>query len=231
MMIRASLIALSALTLGCDLETPTDVTGNFEVTYEDNLRIYLNDELVAEVAAGEEADIEWNGEIFTIAQVCSDDGVACPGESYWRTVAIDQPWGPEHTLLNFVNLDLERGTPGQRMGGVLNNDGTFTMLSGLALDGDENCIALGVGTVTGQLLDAYTAIETGMIVYEWGAGCSINGVDLGASLRLETDYTAARAGDYDVSSVTPEAPIDEEGEEIDPENPDTAARSADASAS
>jgi hypothetical protein len=226
-MTRSALIALSILA-GCDLETPSDVTGNFEVTYTDSLRVYLNGELVAEVASGEEADIEWNGETFSVAQVCSDEGVTCPGESYWREVAIDQPWGPEHTLLNFVNLDQERGIPGQRMGGVLADDGTFTMLSGLDLGGEGSCVALGVGTVTGQLVDSATAVEAGVIAYEWGAGCTIDGVDLGVSLRLETDYTAARTGDYDVSSVTPEAPIDESGEEIDPEAP--AARTAGLSA-
>ena len=38
--------------------------------------------------------------------------------------------------------------------------------------------------------------------------------------RLETDATAIRVGDYDVSSVTPEDPIDEEGEAVDPEDPE-----------
>ena len=42
---------------------------------------------------------------------------------------------------------------------------------------------------------------------------------MGLSLRLESDFTARRTGDYDVSSVTPEAPIDEEGEPVDPEEP------------
>ena len=218
------LIGLALLTAGCDLETPTDVTGNFEVTYTDNLRVYINDELVAEVAAGEDATIEWDGETFTLTQVCSDEGVECPGETYWRTVAIDQPWGEAYTLLNFVNLDQERGIAGQRMGGVLEDGGSFAMLAGLDLDGNDSCVAVGVGTVTGQFVDA--AIEDGIIAYAWGAGCEIGGVELNASLRLETDYTAIRTGDYDVSSVTPEAPIDENGDEVDPETPEETARTA-----
>ena len=86
-------------------------------------------------------------------------------------------------------------------------------------DSATNCAAIGVGTVSGQFAAANTAVESGVIAYEWGAGCEIDGVRLEASLRLETDYTAARTGDYDISSVTPQAPIDETGEEIDPESP------------
>ncbi|MFT4977917.1 MAG: hypothetical protein ACI8S6_003824 [Myxococcota bacterium] len=103
------------------------------------------------------------------------------------------------------------------MGGLLDDDGNFLMLSGLALDTSEGCIALGVGVVTGQLTEGSTVVESGIVSYGWAAGCTIGGVDVGVELRLESDYTAARTGDYDVSSVEVQPPIDESGEEIEPQ--------------
>jgi hypothetical protein len=217
---RFTPLALVALT-GCfELPATNDVAGNFEVQYANNLRVYLDDTLVAEVADGEDADIEYDGEIITVSTLCSDEGVECPSETFWSQVAVDQPWGPDYMLLNFVNLDVEDENAGARLGGLLDENSAFTMLSGLALSGNEHCAAIGVGVVTGTFNADATAIESGIIAYGWAAGCDIDGTQIGASLRIETDYTAVRTGDYDVSSVTPEEPIDEEGEVVDPEEPE-----------
>lgn len=218
---RVATVAALALvpTAACELEEPLDVMGNYEVVYADNLRVYINDTLVAEVESGEDATIEYNGETFQVSTLCSDEGTECPAETYWGEIAVDQPWGTEYNLLNFVNLDTEHGTPGQRMGGTLDNDRSFTMLSGLGLSGNGNCAAIGVGTVVGQFTEDASEILDGMLVYEWAGGCSIDGVDIGVALRLETDVTAVRTGDYDVSSVTPEEPIDEDGQTVDPDEP------------
>ncbi|MCB9796393.1 MAG: hypothetical protein H6741_27165 [Alphaproteobacteria bacterium] len=220
---RALLAPVALLPLlACEpLDTPRDVTGNFDVSYEDNLRVYLNDQLVAEVASGEDADVEWDGETFQVSTLCSEEGTECPGETYWHEVAVDQPWGPEYRLLNFVNLDLERGEPGQRLGGLLEDDGTYAMLAGLAVGGDENCAALGVGAVTGAFTDDNQAMVDGILAYAWAGGCQVGDVQVGVSIRLETDFSATRTGDYDVSSVTPEEPIDEDGQVVDPDDPDS----------
>ncbi len=215
------IITCSTLALGCfELEQPQDIMGNFEVEYANNMRVYINDELVADVQDGEDADIEYDGEIFQVSTLCSDEGVDCPSETFWNDVAVDQPWGPDYQLLNFVNLDVEDESAGARLGGLLNEDGSFDMLSGLAVGANSNCVALGVGTVEGYFVDKGTTIEDGVITYAWAGGCVIGAVEVGVAIRLETDYTAIRTGDYDVSSVTPEEPIDEEGEEVDPEEPE-----------
>ena len=52
-----------------------------------------------------------------------------------------------------MNLDLERGTPGQRMGGVMDTDRNFAMLSGLQLGANEACAVIGVGVVEGAFDD------------------------------------------------------------------------------
>ena len=221
--LRLSVLALTAtaLTACGELEGgPQDRMGNYEVEYVDNLRVYINDELVAEVVAGEDATVEYNGEFFEISQLCSDEGVECPSEAYWTDVAVDQPWGTEYDLLNFVNLSEDRGTPGQRMGGTLAPDGSFVMLSGLAVGAEGSCAAIGVGTVEGQFAEDNSTIDDGVIVFEWGAGCQVGEVTIASSLRLETDYDAVRTGDFDISSVTPEEPIDDEGVEVDPTDPE-----------
>lgn len=215
-------VPLSLLSLAAcfEAEVPRDVMGNFAVSYSDNMRVYIGDELVAEVAAGTEEEIEWNGEAFTVSQVCGEEATACPSESWWREAAVDQPWGPDYELLNFVNLDLERGEPGQRMGGLLDATGSFEMLSGLAVAADNGCGVIGVGTVTGSFTADAAAIEAGIVAYEWAGGCQVGEVTIGTSLRLESDFSAARTGEYDVSSVTPEEPIDEAGQVVDPEDPE-----------
>lgn len=215
------LIPLLLTLSACELAEPTSVMGNFEVSYADNMRVYINDELVAEVFPGEEETIEYEGGTFQVSQLCGEDGRECPSESFWRTVAVDQPQGDQSMILNFVNLDMERGIPGQRMGGLMEDDRSFVMLAGLDGGSNELCAALAVGTVTGRFSDDAGAISEGIITYSWAGGCTI-GDGVGVSLRLETDYSAVRTGDYDISSVEAEPPIDEEGEEL-PTEEDTEA--------
>jgi hypothetical protein len=205
------------LAAGCvPLSTPRDVTGNYEATYVDNLRVFFDDELVADVVSGEDAEITWDGAVFHVSQLCGDEGVQCPGETYWRTVGVDQPWGPSQGLLNFVDLDPERGTVGERLGGTMADDGTFTMLSGLDVDGNGNCAAIGVGTVLGTFSSTNDAIDLGVVAYEWSGGCEIGGIGIGAKLRLETDYTALRTGPLDLSAVDAEPPVTTSGDPTSP---------------
>lgn len=216
-------IALTALaTLACTgepLAETKDVSGNLDITYTDNLRIYVNDDLIAEIIDGEPATVEINGQTLAVDAICGDAGTECPSEVYWRTIGVDQPWGADNRLLNFINLDPERGQPGQRMGGILDDPGTFVMLAGLDLQSNDACAALGVGSVEGTFSPTADRITDGIIRLEWGAGCVFGDVTIDGKLRLETDYTGVRTGDLDLSSVTPEPPIDEEGDEVDTDVP------------
>lgn len=198
-----------------ELAKPRDVEGTFDVSYVDNLRVYIGDELVAEVESGEDADIALDGGVIQVSQLCSDEGVECPSESYWRSVGVAQPWGHDNRLLNFVDLDEERGDLGQRMGGQLRSDGTFAMLSGLSVGSHGNCAAIGVGSVHGQFDAANENVDDGMIAYEWTGGCTIAGVVIGVNLRIETDYTAVRVGDLDLAAIRADPPVDEDGSEIE----------------
>jgi hypothetical protein len=213
-------LTLTAFASACMLDEPRDVMGNYEVHYVDNLRVYIDDELVAEVVSGDNEEIEWNGETFDITTLCSDEGTDCPAETFWGQVAVDQPWGSEYRLLNFVNLDQEHGEPGQRLGGLLDDDGTFAMLSGVGVGAAATCVAIGVGTVTGKFSGRKNNIVDGIIKYEYVGGCDIGLVTVAANIRLETDFTATRTGDYDVSSVDAEEPINEDGAQVDPDEPE-----------
>ncbi|MEZ4317440.1 MAG: hypothetical protein R3F61_08045 [Myxococcota bacterium] len=212
-------------TLACKgepLAQPRDVSGNWEVQYVDNLRVYIDDQLVAEVQSGENATIEWNGQTFDVEAICGDDGTTCPSEAYWGTMGIEQPWGSEYRLLNFINLDPERPPVGTRMGGLLEDDGSFTMLAGLDLDGSESCASIGVGAVTGRFSPDNRALQEGVIAFGWAGGCQFGDVTIGTNVRLETDVTAAWTGPLDLSGITPEPPIDENGDEVDEKPPEDA---------
>lgn len=209
-----------ALALGCEpLDEARDVSGNFDLAYQDVLRIYLNDELIAEVSPGDDADITFDGQTFQLDAVCGDDGTDCPSETFWGRMAVEQPLGSGNKLLNFVNLDQERGNPGDRIAGLMENDGSFAMLAGIGLDGNEACAVIGVATVVGDFSGGNKPdIDNATIVYEWDAGCQIAGTTLTGSLRIETDVKGVRTGDLDLGELSTE-PIDENGEPIEDEEP------------
>lgn len=216
---RAPTVIAAVVTLaaglactGHPLAQPRDVSGNYDVIYADDLRVYIDGTLVAEAQAGENPTIEWNGSSFELEAVCGDAGTSCPSEVYWSCMGIEQPWGAENRLLNFISLD--EGSAGTRMGGLLEDDGTFAMLAGLDADGNGACAAIGVGTVEGTFTAANDGIVDGVLAVEWGAGCQIGDVVLTGNLRLESTVEAVRTGPLDLGGVTPEPPIDEGGEPV-----------------
>lgn len=221
---RAPTLALAATTValslacGQPLAESRDVSGNYEVIYADDLRVYINGELVAEALPGENPTIEWNGSSFELEAVCGDEGTVCPSEAYWARMGVEQPWGTSNRLLNFISLDT--ATAGTRMGGLLDDAGHFVMLAGLDVGGNEACAALGVGTVEGDFTPGNDGILNGVFAVEWGAGCVIGDVVINGTLRLETSVEAVRTGPLDLGGITPEPPIDEDGEEIDPAVPE-----------
>jgi hypothetical protein len=133
-------------------------------------------------------------------------------------MGIEQPWGSGYRLLNFISLD--PATAGQRMGGLLDDNGHFAMLAGLDADGNEACAAIGIGSVEGDFTPTNDGIVNAVIRAEWGAGCQIGGVTITGSLRLETSVEAVRTGPLDLSGIQPEPPIDEDGEAVDPAVPE-----------
>ncbi len=219
-------VALAALLItGCwDLGEETAVEGNYEITYDDVIRVYLNDELVVELDGAHGGTIPLTDEIeLEYDELCSDEDTICPSEAYWDEVAIYQPLGADNALLNAVNIGTI-GEPGVRLAGLLGNDASFDLLLGLSASASEQCLAIGISTADGQFVKSggaarnafYDGIEEGTITLAYGAGCEITpGVTLSAGLRFETDFVGERVGDLDVGSVDVDPAIDENGDPID----------------
>ncbi len=230
-----SLALLGALTVvgawailgatGCwELEQDTAVEGNYTITYDDVIRVYVNDEFVVELDAAQGGTIPLTDEIsLEYDELCSDENTICPSESYWDEVAIYQPLGADNALLNVVNIGTI-GEPGVRLAGLLGNDATFDLLLGLSASANEHCLAVGISTAEGEFVKSagaarnafYDGIDEGTINVAYGAGCEIvEGVTLSAGLRFETGFAGDRVGDLDVGSVEVDPAIDEHGDPID----------------
>lgn len=210
---------------GCwELEDETAVEGNYAITYDDVIRVYVNDELVVELDAAQGGTIPLTDEIdLEYDELCSDENTICPSESYWDEVAIYQPLGADNALLNAVNIGTI-GDEGVRLAGLLNNDATFALLLGLSASANEHCLAIGISTADGEFVKSagaarnafYDGIEDGTITVAYAAGCEIvEGVTLSAGLRFETGFVGDRIGDLDVGSVDVDPAIDENGDPID----------------
>jgi hypothetical protein len=181
-------------TLACTgepLDTPRDVSGRWDVAYDDTLRIFIDDQLIATVEPGSSETITWNGQTFEASAVCGDPGTTCPSDAFWATMDVAQPMGDDNRLLEFVEVVDEQRTA-ETISGFMEDDGTFAMLAGLDVESSETCLAIGVGTVEGQFVDGDTRIDDAAIAVTWSAGCQFGGVTIDAEVRLETDVSAVR---------------------------------------
>ncbi len=188
-------VALTGLfTLACTgepLDTPRDVTGTWDVAYDDTLRLFIDDQLIATVEPGSTEAITWNGQTFEAQAICGEDDTTCPSEAFWATMDIEQPMGTDNRLLEFVEVVDDVPTQ-ERISGLMEDDGSFAMLAGLDVESSEACLALGVATVEGRFTSGDTRIDDSVIAVTWSAGCQFGGVTIDAEVRLETDVTAQR---------------------------------------
>src|SRR4051812_321230 len=77
---------------------PRDVTGNYDVTYDNHLTLKLNlggaERTVTQEGYGAIADFGvYQGQPLKLdlTQFCAKPEVKCPSEQFWGKVAIDQP--------------------------------------------------------------------------------------------------------------------------------------------
>ena len=66
----------------------------------------------------------------------------------------------------------------------------------------------------GNFTETNDEVVSGVIVYKWAAGCKIGGVEIGAALKLETDYRAVRVSDFDLSGIEADPAMDQDGEPL-----------------
>lgn len=216
-----------ALAACWELDEEVQVEGNFAITYNDIIRVYFNDELVAEINAAEGGEIPL-GELgtFEYDELCSSEDVVCPSEELWDEVAVEQPLGVDNALLNAVNIGTY-GEEGTRLAGLIESNGDYALLLGISAAASGSCLAVGISTAEGTFTHdpapgernpVYDRIEDGVITVAYGAGCYITeDIILTGSLTFETDFEGVRTGDLDLGDVEAEPAIDEDGEEIDEE--------------
>jgi hypothetical protein len=176
-----------------------DVSGNYALTYDDQLRFKLYaGGAVRETTATGYGDVLDFGMVdgqparVDLAQFCAKPEVQCPSEAFWSKVAITQPELRTSRLdlqkLVVVNDSLARVDGGVRapdggamlapaLGGLVNHDDLDRFLLGLGADGasNSNCLALSLSLAGGRFSRAGEREETTM-EYRTQAGraCSLD---------------------------------------------------------
>ena len=218
-----ALLTMTCVLSACwDIGQPVPVEGNYDLVYDDVIRVYLDDDLLVELDAMDGGEIPL-GDDLAIAydEICSGADTLCPSEAYWDEVAIYQPLGEDNALLNAVNIGTI-GEEGTRLAGLVDDHGAFAMLLGLDLGASESCLAVGLSLAEGRFERLqedeemiYGDISGGVISVEYAAGCEIApGVILAGALRLETGYEGIWTGPLETAHVRPDPAIDENGDPL-----------------
>ena len=217
-----------------DTNPASDVTGNYTVTYDNVITatLYIGGAVYTAEVDGSSgmlsfATAEAGMLEVDINQFCALDEVQCPSETFWTEVSIDQPFGmamnPNSHILNVIDngdpmppAGVEPGV----VGGLIDADDQFILALGAGLAGNgTNCALLELSWATGEFTSDFAGnvdgIENGSIGVGFLGGCVWPGLALGASLVLETGYTAVRTGELDPPDYTPVDP-----DEVEPGLPD-----------
>ena len=147
-------------------EDPRDVTGNYDITYDNKLKLQLNiGGAVREVVQdgyGQIVDFGvYNGQPVTLdlQQFCAKPEVTCPSEGFWSKVAIDQPNlkknGFDLQELRVINNEDPNPPVGQKaksVTGLVDHANSDRYLIGLGLRGGVQgaCAAIDVSFASGR---------------------------------------------------------------------------------
>jgi hypothetical protein len=217
------LAAVTTTTTACwETGGETVAEGNYDIAYTDMMRVYWDDELIAEIDQAQGGTLVLGELEIDYDEFCSDPAYSCPSEVMWDEVAIEQPLGESNALINAVNIGTI-GEPGTRLAGLMDEQGAFTLLLGLSASYDENCMSVGVSTAEGSFSQSllapsgtYDGIDTAAIRVTYAAGCEIlQDTIIGGSLTFEMDFNGTRTGDLDLGEIEPDPPVDETGEPVE----------------
>jgi hypothetical protein len=147
-------------------EDPRDVTGNYDLTYDNKLRMQLNIggavREVTQTGYGGIADFgTYNGQPVTLdlTQFCAKPEVKCPSEQFWAKVAIDQPNlqknGSDLQELRVIDNQDPMPPAGQKaasLTGLVDHANSDRFLIGLGIQGGatQNCAAFDVSFASGR---------------------------------------------------------------------------------
>ncbi len=143
-----------------------DVRGNYDISYDDQLRLRLNIAgVVRELTAngyGGVADFgvhEGQPVQLDLTQFCAREDVTCPNEALWAKVSVDQPDLTSSNLnlqklvvINNTVHELDAGERAASLAGLVDNSNDDRFLLGLGLKGgvSGSCAALGVSLAGGR---------------------------------------------------------------------------------
>lgn len=159
-------------------DDPRDVTGNYDLTYDDHLRLQLNiGGAVREVEQdGYGAIVDfgmYNGQPvrLDLREFCGKPDVKCPSESFWAKVAIDQPQldnnGFDLQELRVINDEvhvLDAGQKAASITGLVDHGNDDRYLIGLGIGGGatQNCAAIDVSFTHGRFSRTGEKMTTSM---------------------------------------------------------------------
>jgi hypothetical protein len=192
---------------------PRDVRGNYDVTYDNQLKatLYLGGAVREVTQAGYGGVIDFgvvNGQPVSIDLTahCARPEVECPSESFWTRVSVDQP---DLTRNNFDLQGLQvidnrvhnlpAGQKAAAAGGLVNHDNADRYVLGLGINGGANqaCAALAVSFAHGRFTHAGESV-TYVTEYRTPSGKACTPNDAGA---------AADAGSGDGGAPEPCNPV------------------------
>jgi len=168
-------------------EDPRDVTGNYDLTYDDKLRMQLNiGGAIREVTQdgyGPIADFgTYNGQPvrLDLTQFCAKPEVKCPSEQFWAKVAIDQPQLSKSNFplqeLRVIDNQVANPPAGQKaasVSGLVNHDNGDRFVVGLGLNAGANqaCAAIDVSFASGRFSRVGETMTTKMEYRSGGKPC------------------------------------------------------------
>ena len=232
-----AVLGLGARAGGCGYQDPSpasDVTGNYDVTYDDTLTIRLNigGAVYEETTTGESGvvvfdTIEVGPITLDLGAFCARPEVQCPSETFWSAVSVAQPYnsGPNANshVINVID-DTDPNPPAGVMAAVApglldENDGFLLALGAGATGVGTNCALLAVSLAGGRFTHAgetapgtfppgaaVDGVADGVLGIGYLGACAFSGLVVGATLTLETGYTAVRTGAFDPPPFTPVDP-------------------------
>lgn len=176
-----------------------DVSGNYAVTYDDQLTLKLNvGGAVREVTQrGYGGVVDFgvvNGQSVTLdlTGFCARPEVQCPSEAFWARIAVTQPNLNDNgldlqqlTVVNDTVHTLDAGVRAPSLSGLVDHHQQDRFLLGLGIEGGANqsCAAISVSLAGGRFSRVGERTETAMELRTMaGRSCSLDaGVDDGGA--------------------------------------------------
>lgn len=193
-----------------------DVSGNYELTYDNQLKLTLDiagarREATATGYGGIVDFGTYNGQPVTLdlTAFCAKNEVQCPNEAFWPKVAINQPnlSANKFLLQTLAVIDntvhaLDAGLKAPAVAGLVDNGNFDRFVLGLGASGASgaNCLAYSLSLASGRFTRAGEKLED-VVVYQTPAGKSCS-PDAGVLDAGPSDAGAADAGTTACNALT-----------------------------